>query len=133
MIVDLMGKAKHIRTVPIPIWVKTAIDIWIEAMGIADGKVFRRINKNGKVWGEGITPKTVWHVVKAAAKRAGISNLAPHDLRRSCARLCHLAGGALEQIQFLLGHSSVLTTERYVGCKQKLQQAVNDKIGLENE
>ena len=133
VIVDLMGKAKHIRTVPIPIWAKTAIDIWIEASGIAEGRVFRRINRNGKVWGEGITPKTVWHVVKAAAKRAGISNLAPHDLRRSCARLCHLAGGALEQIQFLLGHSSVLTTERYVGCKQKLQQAVNDKIGLENE
>jgi integrase len=39
--------------------------------------------------------------------------LAPHDLRRTCARLCHAAGGELEQIQFLLGHASVQTTERY--------------------
>ena len=62
----------------------------------------------------------MWHVVKAAAKRAEISNLAPHDLRRSCARLCYVGGGELEQIQFLLGHASVQTTERYLGCKQKL-------------
>ena len=62
---------------------------------------------------------------------AEIPNLAPHDLRRTCARLCHLAGGELEQIQFLLGHVSVQTTERYLGCKQKLRHAVNDAIGLE--
>ena len=41
------------------------------------------------------------------------------------------AGGELEQIQFLLGHVSVETTERYLGCKQRLRQTVNDKIGLE--
>ena len=131
VIADLIGKGKHIRTVPVPNWAKASIDEWISASGIAEGKIFRRINKNGKVWGNGITPKTVWHVVKAAAKRAAISNLAPHDLRRSCARLRHLAGGELEQIQFLLGHTSVLTTERYLGCKQKLHHAVNDRMGLE--
>jgi integrase len=64
-------------------------------------------------------------------RRAGILNLAPHDLRRTCARLCHLAGGELEQIQFLLGHVSVQKTERYLGCKQKLRHAVNDKLGLD--
>lgn len=69
--------------------------------------------------------------MKRAAQRAGIEQLAPHDLRRTCARLCHLAGGELEQIQFLLGHVSVQTTERYLGCKQKLQHAVNDNMGLE--
>jgi integrase len=71
-------------------------------------------------------------VVRAAAKRADIKGLAPHDLRRTCARLCHLAGGELEQIQFLLGHVSVETTERYLGCKQRLNHAVNDDLGLED-
>ena len=51
------------------------------------------------------------------------------DLRRTCARLCHLAGGELDQIQFLLGHVSIQTTERYLGCKQKLRAAVNDRLG----
>ena len=41
-----------------------------------------------------------------------------------------MAGGELEQIQFLLGHASVQTTERYLGCKQRLSQAVNDRIDL---
>ena len=83
------------------------------------------------MWGDGITAKTVWHIVKSAAKLAGISNLAPHDLRRTCARLCHMAGGELEQIQFLLGHASIQTTERYLGCKQSLHNAVNDRLRLE--
>jgi len=54
-IIDLVGKAGHVRTVPVPAWVKAS----------------------------------------------------------TCARLCHAAGGELEQIQFLLGHASVRTTERY--------------------
>ena len=86
----------------------------------------------GKLRGDGLTPKAIWHVVKAAAQRAGIKNLAPHDLRRTCARLCHLAGGELEQIQFLLGHASVQTTERYLGCKQRFNHAVNDNLGVED-
>ena len=73
----------------------------------------------------------LWDVVRCAAARAGIEKLAPHDLRRTCARLCHLAGGELDQIQFLLGHVSIQTTERYLGCKQKLRRAVNDTMGLE--
>ena len=42
-----------------------------------------------------------------------------------------LAGGELEQIQLLLGHISVQTTERYLGCKQRLRNTVNDNLGLE--
>ena len=83
------------------------------------------------IWGNGMSPKVLWDVVRVAAARAGIDKLAPHDLRRTCARLCHVAGGELEQIQFLLGHVSVQTTERYLGCKQKLRCAVNDRLGIE--
>jgi hypothetical protein len=46
-------------------------------------------------------------------------------------RLCHVSGGELEQIPFLLGNVSVQTTERYLGCKQKIRDAVNDRIGIE--
>ena len=65
------------------------------------------------------------------AQRLGLDHLAPHDLRRTCAKLCHVKGGELEQIQFLLGHVSVQTTERYIGCKQRLKVAVNDRLGIE--
>lgn len=129
VVADLVGKAGHVRTVPIPTWVKGAVDGWTQAANISGGRVFRAINKTGR--GDGMSPKVLWDVVRVAAARAGIDKLAPHDLRRTCARLCHLAGGELDQIQFLLGHVSIQTTERYLGCKQKLRVAVNDRLGIE--
>ena len=116
---------------PVPDWVKAAVDNWTGAATIGDGRLFRCVSRTGAVWGSGITEKVVWHTVKRYAAKVGIQRLAPHDCRRTCARLCHAAGGELEQIQFLLGHKSVETTERYLRCKQRLRQAVNDKIGLE--
>jgi integrase len=72
-----------VRTVPIPTWVKAAVDAWTAADAITDGPVFRAINKAGRVWGGGMSPKVLWDVVRAAAARAGIDKLAPHDLRLS--------------------------------------------------
>jgi integrase len=85
-------------------------------------EVFRAISKRGLVWGNGMTAKVLWDVVRHAAPKADIAKLAPHDLRRTCARLCHLAGGELDQIQFLLGHVSIQTTERDLGSKQQLRR-----------
>jgi site-specific recombinase XerD len=129
--VDLVGKGGHVRTVPVPRWVKAAVEIWTTTAHIKTGRLFRCVNKSGSIWGRGITEKVVWRMVRECASKANLEQLAPHDLRRTCARLCHEAGGELEQIQFLLGHISVQTTERYLGCKQRLREAVNDKIGLE--
>ena len=131
VIADLVGKAAHIRTVPVPHWVKSTIDHWVAAAQVTGGSLFRCVTRHGSTRGESITEKVIWHVVKDWAVAAGIPKLSPHDCRRTCARLCRAAGGELEQIQFLLGHVSVETTERYLGCKQRLQDAVNDRIGLE--
>lgn len=130
-IVDLVGKGGHIRTVPVPEWVKGMLDIWTAAAGLSGGRLFRCVCRAGKCWGEGVTERVVWHIVKQYAAKLGFARLAPHDLRRSCAKLCHSGGGELDQIQFLLGHVSVQTTERYLGCKQRIRGAVNDHIGIE--
>ena len=130
-IVDLVGKGGHIRTVPVPDWVKQTIDDWLAAARVTTGRMFRCVCRAGKAWGEGMTERVVWHVVKQYAAKVGLARIAPHDLRRSCARLCHAAGGEIEQIQFLLGHVSVQTTEKYLGSKQRLREAVNDRIGIE--
>ena len=97
---------------------KGQLDEWLRAAGIARGRIFRRVTRMGLTWGDCMTEKSIWHIVKDCANRIGMPKLAPHDLRRTCARLCHASGGELEQIQFLLGHVSVQTTERYLGCKR---------------
>lgn len=83
VIADLVGKGGHIRTIPVSDWVKAGIDAWMTAAGIATGTIFRAINKAGRIWGTGFSPKVIWGVVKKKAKDCEIPSLAPHDLRRT--------------------------------------------------
>jgi site-specific recombinase XerD len=129
-IVDLRGKHGRVRTVPMPTWVKVAIDAWANILGVADGPVFRAVNRGGQVQGAALSEKVVWQLLQGYATAAGVAGIAPHDLRKTCAKLCRAAGGELEQIQLLLGHASVQTTERYLGTKQDLVHAPNDGIKL---
>jgi integrase/recombinase XerD len=76
-----------------------------------------------KVQGDAMSEKVVWQMLQQYATDAGVPGIAPHDCRRSCAKLCRAAGGELEQIQLLFGHASVQTTERYLGTKQDLVNA----------
>jgi site-specific recombinase XerD len=99
LFVDLIGKGSHIRTVPMPAWVKVALDEWAAQAGITQGRIFRAVGRAGKVWGKGVSQNVVWYVVQTCCERAGVQHIAPHDLRRTCAKLCHSSGGELEQIQ----------------------------------
>jgi site-specific recombinase XerD len=129
-VVDLVGKHGRVRTVPMPAWVKVAIDAWTVAVGIAAGRVFRPVHRGDQVQGAALSEKVVWQLLQGYAAAASVPGIAPHDLRRTCAKMCRAAGGELEQIQLLLGHASVQTTERYLGTKQDLADAPNDGIKL---
>jgi site-specific recombinase XerD len=129
-IVDLVGKHGRVRTIPVPTWVKVAVDAWTAAAGLTEGHVLRPVGRGDRVLGERMTEKVVWQLLQPYARAAGVPGIAPHDLRRSCAKMCRAAGGELEQIQLLLGHASVQTTERYLGTKQDLIHAPNDGIKL---
>src|SRR5208283_2426429 len=129
-LVDLHGKHGRVRTVPVPVWVKVAIDAWSVRAGVTDGYVFRPVNRADQVQGEVLSEEVVWQMLRPYAEAAGVPGIAPHDCRRTAAKLCRAAGGELEQIQLLLGHASVQTTERYIGTKQDLVNAPNDGIKL---
>lgn len=133
VLIDLVGKGRRIRTVAIPPFVKVAIDEWTGAAGVSDGPLFRRVRqrKYPETTPEALSERMVWHIVMKYARELHIDRLAPHDLRRTCAKLCRASGGDLEQIQFLLGHASIQTTERYLGSRQNLKEAVNDRLGLD--
>ena len=50
VIVDLVGKAAYIRTVPVPGWVKSAVDAWATSGPINEGRLFRCVSRTGTVW-----------------------------------------------------------------------------------
>lgn len=81
-----------------------------------------------------LVPQSAFLIVRDAARRAGIGEIRPHDLRRTYAKLSRAGGAPLEQIQQTLGHASVQTTEKYLGSKLELRrgQACGDFIADPN-
>jgi integrase len=129
LIPDLHGKHGRLRTVPVPIWVMEIINRWIEAAHITDGKLFRRVNKSDAVARLGMSSQAIYEVIKIAGQQAGFQ-IAPHDLRRTFAKLAYAADPRIEQIQLVLGHASIRTTELYLGTAQDLQHSPGDRIPL---
>jgi integrase len=96
-IVDLVGKHGRVRTVPMPTWVKIAIDTWTGPAGVSDGHVFRSVNRGDKVQGTVLSEKVVWQMLRPYAAAAGVPGIAPHDCRRTAAKLCRAAGASLSK------------------------------------
>ena len=111
-IVDLRGKAGHVRTIPVPDWVTGLLDDWTTAAEIRAGRLFRRVSTAGKVWGEAVTEKLVWHVVKEFAAKIGVSKLAPQSppkLRSAlpCRRLRTGADSVSSWVRFRADHRAL--------------------------
>lgn len=127
VILNLLGKHNRTRTVPIASWVKVAIDKWTAAAGIQSGVIFRPVLKGGRLQDGAINAQAIWDVVQ---QYAPVDRLAPHDLRRTFAKLADAGGAPLVQIQMTLGHASVQTTERYIGSDLDLKHAPSDCVML---
>ncbi|MFQ5433731.1 MAG: tyrosine-type recombinase/integrase [Anaerolineae bacterium] len=147
-IIDLMGKRGRVRSVGIPPWVKVALDRWGQASGVYNGRIFRALNKDGGLAGSvrtkgghrtdgNLTPQAIYNVVKEHVLAAGYYNrkgepaLAAHDLRRTAAALALKGGADLRQIQQMLGHAGITTTERYLEPMRSLQVTAGDFIQIE--
>jgi site-specific recombinase XerD len=81
-IVDLVGKHGRVRTIPMPTWVKVAIDSWTLAAGLVAGHVLRPVNRADEAQGERMSEKVVWQLLQPYATATGVPGIAPHDLRR---------------------------------------------------
>lgn len=124
-IVDLKGKGGRYRTIPLPAWVAARLTQWLNASGITEGKIFRNFRKGNRIAGQGLTGVSVDRIVKRYGQALGLQ-VSPHDLRRTFAKRLRRNGGSLEQIQLVMGHASIATTERYLGVDLDLENAVTD-------
>jgi integrase len=152
VIVDILGKGRRVRTVPVPGWTKALVDQWAASVGIFSGLVLRRFRKGGwLVYGPsaeeiseprtrsseplgmceplGMSGDAIADVVATHARPLGW-DLAPHDLRRTFAKLARSGQAPLEQIQLALGHQSIQTTQRYLGSELDLADAACDRLGI---
>jgi site-specific recombinase XerD len=122
------GKGEKMRIAKLPAMTVTALDRWraYHPTPIGEKALFSHIRKSGLVTTASITDRAVWFLVRKAAVRAGLTNVSPHDLRRSFARGAFEAGVSFELIRQALGHSSIATTERYVNSVLQLDRAATD-------
>jgi len=142
LIIDLVGKGQVTRSIPIAAWIKQILDDWTQAAGITSGVILRQCS-----WADGastrptrnklfvsdlpISAETIRNVVlRRSSSLLGVV-IAPHDLRRSFARLARLNGCPLEQIQLSLGHASISTTQIYLGSELNLKESASDFLHLE--
>lgn len=82
-----------------------------------------------KLCGDGLSAAAVGDVVRLYSAQAGVP-VAAHDLRRTFAKLAYRNGAPIDQVQLSLGHQSIVTTQRYLGTSQDLQNAPCDRLGL---
>lgn len=127
---DMLGKRGKVRTAPVPSFAAHAIDLWAQAAGISDGLIFRRINKSDKLAGESLTPQAIYYLVAKYSEQVFGEAVQPHDLRRTFAKLARKGGAELEQISLVLGHSSIKTTQTYLGEQLDLSSSPCDMLGL---
>lgn len=134
VIADMIGKGGRVRTVKLPVAVRRAIDEWLQASGrsvASDSLVFVAMRKGDHVAeGETITDQALYNLVKDYGAKIGHPELAPHDLRRTFAKLAKKGNAALEDISLTLGHASLQTTQRYLGLELNLDSGAPDHIGL---
>lgn len=129
VIVDLVGKRNKRRSVPMPSWAKAAVDAWCAAAGIHHDSLFLAVRRGDHVQHRAMSSQAIRDVVATYAAQVGVT-VAPHDLRRTFAKLAHKGGAPVDQIQLSLGHNSMQTTERYLGVEQNLHSAPCDTLGL---
>ena len=89
--------------------------------------VLRAVRRDGSINGS-LSSSAVRDIVRRYGRAIGVPDLAPHDLRRTMARLSRNGGAPMETIQKTLGHASLRTTEIYTSTGEEAN--AGDFIGL---
>src|ERR1700683_637500 len=63
-IVDLYGKRRRVRTIPMPAWVKVAVDAWTAPADVVDGYVFRPVIRGDQVRGDVLSEKVGGQMIR---------------------------------------------------------------------
>lgn len=127
--VRVIGKGDKQRLVPISTMARDRIQLYLEhrhPWRAGEEVVF--LNNRGRK----LTRVMVFTVIKQAAARAGIEKrISPHTFRHSFATHLLEGGASIRQVQEMLGHESILTTEIYTHLdNEHLRQTVEKHLNI---
>ena len=125
----VIGKGDKQRLVPVSAVARDRIQLYLEhrqPFRASEETVF--LNNRGKK----LTRVMVFTVIRQAAERAGIEKrISPHTFRHSFATHLLEGGASIRQVQEMLGHESILTTEIYTHLDHEhLRQTVEEHLNI---
>lgn len=127
--IRVIGKGDKQRLVPISDLARERISLYLDERTPArSNEEILFLNNRGKQ----LTRVMVFTILKQAALRAGINKkISPHTLRHSFATHLLEGGAGIRQVQELLGHESILTTEIYTHLNtEHLRTTVEEHLPL---
>jgi len=127
--IRVVGNRGRIRSVSVPDWVEEAIAHWRSAAHLERGPLLRSVSRRGEIASGRLSPQSVFNIVQHYGRQIAVT-VCPEDLRRTCAKLSRPDEGPLAEIQMLLGHASLASTERYLGDRPKLAPSANGRVQL---
>ena len=109
----IIGKGNKERMLFLDEGTVIAVKQWLELRGDFDGALFYRVLKNGKIQAGRLSDQAIYNVVKKRQKEAGITEISPHDFRKTFISTILEETGDLRMAQALAGHSDPKTTANY--------------------
>lgn len=128
-VLKVHGKGSKLRIVKLPALTTDTIEAWrvrCPATGQCNPMFPTLRKRGGEVVDAPLTTHALAGTIRRFARKAGMPNIAPHDLRRTFARGAYESGASLELIRQTLGHANVATTEKYINCRLELDRAATD-------
>jgi integrase/recombinase XerC len=123
-IVRVMGKGRKERIVPVGKKAVEAVKNYLEERGTLEAESPLFVNARGRR----LTARSVGRLVKEYTRRSGIfRKVSPHTLRHTFATHLLDAGADIREIQEMLGHASLSTTQRYTHVSMGKLMEVYDK------
>lgn len=125
--IRVMGKGSKQRLVPISNTAREKIMMWLDDRKSIQTDLKSRdilfLNNRGKA----LTRVMAFLIIKDAALKAGITkSISPHSLRHAFATHLLEGGASIRQVQELLGHESITTTEIYTHLdSERLRETIN--------
>ena len=122
------GKGRKQRMVYPPSGARDAIEAWIAVRGDWEGALLSPVLKGGHIQRRHLTDQAVMLRLRFLAKRAGISHLSPHDLRRTYVGELLDAGADMATVQKLAGHADPATTARYDRRPEEAKRRASERL-----